>query len=380
MDGKSNCKHFKVCLQQSLQNSAQMASETSDSEMRSADLSRADRSARKGRQEEEEEEERVRTVVGAGRKFKPAAMRKMGARLKALALGQFLSVLVTTLGYSSSLLVRQGVNVPTLQSFMNYFVLAVVYGSYLFFRKKPLKAHWYLYPCLALVEVEANYFSLMLVLLSDVHAGDRDGGSNVLLGDFLVFIGSTLYAIANVYEEFMVKKNDRAEILAFLGFFGAVITAVQVFILERNEVRAIHWNSSVIIPLLIFSASQLSFSSVFLILIQTLQGSESGLIKLVAFLQTDGSAMFNLSLLTSDIGEPPDEFDGNIPYERVGMSLVDPVASDPELAPGTFDPSMELVTSNQEKVHALDVELSVQMYELHETLQKNQQSPGRTTL
>lgn len=41
-----------------------MASETSDSEMRSADLSRADRSARKGRQEEEEEEERVRTVVG----------------------------------------------------------------------------------------------------------------------------------------------------------------------------------------------------------------------------------------------------------------------------------------------------------------------------
>ncbi|BBN09183.1 solute carrier family 35, member F1/2 [Marchantia polymorpha subsp. ruderalis] len=374
-------------------------------------------------------------------------MRKMGARLKALALGQFLSVLVTTLGYSSSLLVRQGVNVPTLQSFMNYFVLAVVYGSYLFFRKKPLKAHWYLYPCLALVEVEANYFTikayqytsitsvtlldcwaipcvlvltavilhtryfrghylgvvlcvlgLMLVLLSDVHAGDRDGGSNVLLGDFLVFIGSTLYAIANVYEEFMVKKNDRAEILAFLGFFGAVITAVQVFILERNEVRAIHWNSSVIIPLLIFSASQLSFSSVFLILIQT-----------------DGSAMFNLSLLTSDMyavairwlifhetvdylyfgafatvavglvvyaysGEPPDEFDGNIPYERVGMSLVDPVASDPELAPGTFDPSMELVTSNQEKVHALDVELSVQMYELHETLQKNQQSPGRTTL
>jgi solute carrier family 35 protein F1/2 len=70
---------------------------------------------------------------------------------------------------------------------------------------------------------------VVMVVFSDVHAGDRAGGSNPVKGDFLVIAGATLYAVSNVTEEFLVKNADVTELMAFLGLFGAIIAAIQMY-------------------------------------------------------------------------------------------------------------------------------------------------------
>ncbi|KAL6185557.1 hypothetical protein ACLB2K_041689 [Fragaria x ananassa] len=230
--------------------------------------------------------------------------------LVGLGLGQFLSLLITSTGFSSSELAKKGINAPTSQSFLNYVLLAVVYGSIMIYRRKPLKAKWYYYLLLGLIDVEANFLvvkayqytsitsvmlldcwtipsvmlltwiflntkyrfkkitgvvaciaGLVIAIFSDVHAGDRSGGSNPLKGDALVIAGATLYAVTNVSEEFLVKNADRVELMSLLGFFGAIISAIQISVIERNELKSIKWSSGAI----------------------------------------NGSTMLNLSLLTSDM-------------------------------------------------------------------------------
>ncbi|KAL3683801.1 hypothetical protein R1sor_001823 [Riccia sorocarpa] len=357
-------------------------------------------------------------------------MKGVVAKLKAIAFGQFLSLLITGTAFASSLLVREGIDAPTLQSFINYFALAVGYGSYLLFKKHSWQGHWGLYLSLAIIEVEATYFpvrayqytsitsvmlldcwaipcvllltavilhtryfaghyvgvvvcvlGLCLVLLSDVHAEDHAGGSNALLGDLMVLIGATLYAIANTYEEFLVKRHRKAEILASLGFFAAIVSICQAFILERRQIETIHWNARAILPFLMYSVCQLAYSSLFLIL-----------------LQTNGSAMFNLSLLSSDMyavairslvyheavdwlyfvafgtvavgiviysssGEPPTEPDGHviadqIPYERVGTSSTEPPWSESELTPTNFAYTPEETEVHEGKESSVAIELT----------------------
>lgn len=253
--------------------------------------------------------------------------------LVALGLGQFLSLLITSTGFSSSELARRGINAPTSQSFLNYVFLAIVYGSIMLYRKQALKAKWYYYAILSLVDVEANFLvvkayqytsitsvmlldcwsipsvmvltwfflstkyrfkkiagvavcvaGLVMVVFSDVHAGDRSGGSNPRKGDALVIAGATLYAISNVSEEFLVKNADRVELMSLLGFFGAIISAIQISILERNEVKSIHWSAGAALPFFGFSVAMFLFYSSVPIL-----------------LKISGSTMLNLSLLTSDM-------------------------------------------------------------------------------
>ncbi|XP_057489053.1 uncharacterized protein LOC130775010 [Actinidia eriantha] len=253
--------------------------------------------------------------------------------LVGLGLGQLLSLLITSTGFSSSELARKGINAPTSQSFLNYVLLALVYGSTLLYRRKALKAKWYYYVLLGVVDVEANFLvvkayqytsitsvmlldcwsipsvifltwfflktkyryrkfigvaicvvGLVLVVFSDVHAQDRSGGSNPLKGDMLVIAGSTLYAISNVSEEFFVKTADRVELMAMLGFFGAIISACQISILERNELKSIHWSAGAVLPFIGFSVAMFLFYSGVPIL-----------------LKISGSTMLNLSLLTSDM-------------------------------------------------------------------------------
>ncbi|KAK8636797.1 hypothetical protein V6N13_064234 [Hibiscus sabdariffa] len=50
-----------------------------------------------------------------------------------------------------------GINAPTSQSFLNYVLLTVVYGSVMLYKRQPLKAKWYYYVVLGLVDVEANF-------------------------------------------------------------------------------------------------------------------------------------------------------------------------------------------------------------------------------
>lgn len=250
-----------------------------------------------------------------------------------LGLGQFLSLLITSTGFSSSELARRGINAPTSQSFLNYVFLAIVYGSIMLYKRKALKAKWYYYVVLALIDVEANFLvvkayqytsltsvmlldcwsipsvmlltwfflstryrfkkiagvvvcvaGLVMVVFSDVHASDRSGGSDPRKGDALVIAGATLYAISNVSEEFLVKSADRIELMSLLGFFGAIISAIQISVLERNELKSIHWSAGAAFPFFGFSVAMFLFYSLVPVL-----------------LKSNGSTMLNLSLLTSDM-------------------------------------------------------------------------------
>ncbi|CAH9110353.1 unnamed protein product [Cuscuta europaea] len=253
--------------------------------------------------------------------------------LLGLGLGQFLSLLVTSTGFLSSDLARKGINAPTSQSFLNYVLLALFYGGVMIYRKKPLKAKWYYYVILGLVDVEANFLvvksyqytsltsvmlldcwaipcvmlftwiflktkykigkfigvfvcvaGLVLVIFSDVHAADRSSGSNPLKGDLLILAGATLYAVSNVSEEFFVRSADMVELMAFLGLFGAIVSACQIGILERSELKSIHWTAGSTLPFIGFSLAMFFFYSGVPIL-----------------LKISGSTMLNLSLLTSDM-------------------------------------------------------------------------------
>ncbi|XAR71127.1 hypothetical protein NMG60_11028247 [Bertholletia excelsa] len=253
--------------------------------------------------------------------------------LVGLGLGQLLSLLITSTGFSSSQLARRGVNAPTSQSFLNYVLLAIVYGGTLLYRRKPLKAKWYYYIILGLVDVEANFLvvkayqytsltsvmlldcwsipsvifltwfflktkykyrkfigvaicvaGLVVVIFSDVHAEDRSGGSNPFKGDMLVIAGATLYAISNVSEEFLVKSADQVELMAMLGTFGAIISACQISILERGELKSIQWSAGAVLPFIGFAGAMFLFYS-----------------GVPLLLKISGSTMLNLSLLTSDM-------------------------------------------------------------------------------
>ncbi|XP_077250658.1 uncharacterized protein LOC143890033 isoform X4 [Tasmannia lanceolata] len=186
----------------------------------------------------------------------------------ALGLGQVVSLLITSTGFSSSELSRRGINAPTSQSFLNYVLLAIVYGSILIHRKKALQIKWYYYFMLAIVDVEANFL----------------GGSNLIKGDLLVIGGSMLYAVSNVSEEFLVKKADRIELMTMLGSFGAVVSACQISILEHHELRSIHWTAGAVLPFIRFAVAMFLFYSLVPVL-----------------LKISGSTMLNLSLLTSDM-------------------------------------------------------------------------------
>ncbi|EOA25306.1 hypothetical protein CARUB_v10018620mg [Capsella rubella] len=252
-----------------------------------------------------------------------------------LGLGQLLSLLSTSNGFTSSELARQGINVPTSQTFLNYVLLAIIYGGMMLYRRSEIKIKWYYYFLLALVDVEANFLvvkayqyssltsvmlldcwaipcvlvltwlflktkyrlmkisgvvicilGVVMVVFSDVHAGDRAGGSNPIKGDVLVIAGATLYAVSNASEEFVVKRNagDTIELMTFMGFFGAIISAIQISILERSELKAIHWSAGAVFPFLRFAVTTFLFYSLVPVL-----------------LKTNGSTMFNLSLLTADM-------------------------------------------------------------------------------
>ncbi|KAL8048794.1 hypothetical protein ABFX02_07G090200 [Erythranthe guttata] len=71
---------------------------------------------------------------------------------------------------------------------------------------------------------------LVIVVFSDVHSADRSSGSNNnIKGDLLVLAGVTLYGVSYVSQEYFVKSADMVELLAFLGMFGAVISAIQMY-------------------------------------------------------------------------------------------------------------------------------------------------------
>jgi len=123
---------------------------------------------------------------------------------------------------------------------------------------------------------------LVVLVYSDLT--NFNGGQNKLLGDILCISGSFLYAISNVGTEAFVARFDRKEYLSMLGIFAFIISTIQFLILERTEVTTLKWNWDIISLLIAFSCCLFLLYSV-----------------LPIVLVLGGSALCNLSLLTSDV-------------------------------------------------------------------------------
>ncbi|KAM7264728.1 hypothetical protein ACFE04_002411 [Oxalis oulophora] len=249
-----------------------------------------------------------------------------------LFMGQLVSFVLALMSFTSSLVAALGVDAPVTQMSFTYLSLAIVYGFILLFRRQKLHLPWYWYLLLGFVDVEGNFLvnkayqyssltsvtlldcwtipwaiiltyffigsryslwqyfgavicvvGLGLVLLSDAGVGGS-GGSKPLIGDALVIVGTIFFAMSNVGEEFCVKKKDRVEVVTMIGVFGLIVSGVQLSILELKELEATTWSTDIILAIVGYTASSFVFYT------------------LTPFvLKLGGAAMFNLSLLTSDM-------------------------------------------------------------------------------
>ncbi|XP_044507454.1 solute carrier family 35 member F1-like isoform X1 [Mangifera indica] len=249
-----------------------------------------------------------------------------------LLLGQLVSFVLAFMSFTSSLIADLGVDAPITQTTFNYFLLALIYGGILLYRRQRPLVAWYWYLILGFVDVQGNYLvnkafqfssitsvtlldcftiawaiiltwfflgtrysiwqlfgaalcvlGLGLVLLSDAGVAGG-GGSRPLLGDILVIAGTVFFAMSNVGEEFFVKKKDRVEVVCMIGIYGLLVSVIQLSILELKSLESVKWSTDIILGLLGYTISGLMFYS------------------LSPFvLKLSGAAMFNLSLLTSDM-------------------------------------------------------------------------------
>lgn len=251
-----------------------------------------------------------------------------------LALGQALALLVTCTSVASQLLVvHYGVSCPTSQAFLNYALLNVfavqLWRTGRLAKLMADKWHWYL--VIALADVEANFFvvwafryttltsimlldcwaipvvmglayvtlktryklmhvvgvclclaGIALLVLVDVDQGAQ--ARDALKGDLFVLLGATLYAVSNIGQEIVVKSHDRTEFLGMLGLFGAPISLLQVWLLERAELESIRLGWGVAALFVAFSGCLFAMYVFAPVLIQR-----------------TSAAFMNLSLLTSDV-------------------------------------------------------------------------------
>ncbi|XP_064501295.1 solute carrier family 35 member F2 isoform X1 [Pseudopipra pipra] len=89
---------------------------------------------------------------------------------------------------------------------------------------------------------------------ADILAGRQDSeGSDVVIGDVLVLLGASLYAISNVSEEYIVKNLSRVEFLGMVGLFGTIVSGLQLAIVEHREIMRIQWNWKVALLFTVFA-------------------------------------------------------------------------------------------------------------------------------
>jgi solute carrier family 35 protein F1/2 len=334
--------------------------------------------------------EKIVLIRGIGR---PQIVRALRLLLIAI-FAQLISALLTCTGIFSTLLSRyHNTSVPTLQNSFNYVSLLFLYTPCLMIQKlvfkKPWNMKWWLYILLSLADVEANYLvvkayeyttitSVMLldcftipcvmvlsrillkrrfywthfvgVVICVIGIGTLVAGdyffakqeqsqaewtlSSALFGDLLCIAGAVCYAISNVAQEYVMKKQEQEqhntpalvtldddenthhssekhdlvssdsiqpapepfklsmiremnrviEFLAMLGLFGSIINTIQLFVIERNQVFAMKWTTPVVLYLLGFSVS--------LFLIYSL---------IPHLLRLSSATFMNLSFLTSDL-------------------------------------------------------------------------------
>ncbi|TRY91795.1 hypothetical protein DNTS_028512 [Danionella cerebrum] len=261
--------------------------------------------------------------------------------VKTLLMGQGLSALICGTAVTSQYLASvYYLNTPMLQSFINYTLLGITYTTALIFRRgdgnilQILKTKWWKYLLLGLTDVEANYAVVkayqyttltsiqlldcfiipVLMILSwfflktryriihyvavcicltgvgamvgaDILAGqDQGSSSDILLGDGLVLVSATLYAISNVCQEYTVKNLSRVEFLGMIGLFGFIISGIQLGIVEHQEVSTILWTWEIALLLAGYALCMYGFYSFMPVVIKM-----------------SSATAVNLSLLTGDL-------------------------------------------------------------------------------
>lgn len=147
-----------------------------------------------------------------------------------------------------------------------------------FFLKTRYRIIHYVAVCICLAGVGA-------MVGADILAGqDQGSSSDILLGDGLVLVSATLYAIANVCQEYTVKNLSRVEFLGMVGLFGSIISAIQLGILEHNEVSKIQWTWEIALILAGYALCMYGFYSFMPVVIKM-----------------SSATAVNLSLLTGDL-------------------------------------------------------------------------------
>ncbi|KAF9275767.1 hypothetical protein BGZ68_010527 [Mortierella alpina] len=257
-----------------------------------------------------------------------------------LLLGQILALCITATTIFTTKLAQgeNPVSIPTTQSFLNYFVLGVVYTSITLYKKgfsgwlEIIRRRSPYYILFALIDVEGNYFmvkaytytSLLSAMLldswtipcvvllsvfflkmrfvrwhylgvfvcmvgmgfliwSDMVEGKDFPGSDLVKGDLFCIAGATFYALSNVGQEYLVRQRPMYEVVGQLGFWATIINGIQLAILERKELQTIEWTPSVIGYIIGFDIAMFTLYSVSPILFRL-----------------SSATFFNLSLLTSD--------------------------------------------------------------------------------
>lgn len=97
---------------------------------------------------------------------------------------------------------------------------------------------------------------LVVLLVLDSNDTNKRAGSRPALGDFLVLLGASGYAVTNVYTEHLLHHVSMTELLAGLGRYGALFALVSCVAAERAALRAVEWSGGVLALLTTYSGVQ----------------------------------------------------------------------------------------------------------------------------
>ncbi|GJP30229.1 hypothetical protein CLOM_g24362 [Closterium sp. NIES-68] len=89
---------------------------------------------------------------------------------------------------------------------------------------------------------------------------------------------------SNVSVEYLAHRVETTELLAFIGCSGSLISITQLLLLEKEELQSLSFDGSTVLPMVVFSLALFAFYSLTPLM-----------------LRLGGAALFNLSLLTSDL-------------------------------------------------------------------------------
>ncbi|KAK3531707.1 hypothetical protein QTP70_025933, partial [Hemibagrus guttatus] len=161
---------------------------------------------------------------------------------------------------------------------LDCFILPVLLVLSRVFLKSRYRIIHYVAVCVCLAGVGA-------MVGADLVSGRDQGSSrNILLGDGLVIIGATLYAVSNLCQEYIVKNESRVEFLGMVGLFGTLISGIQLGILEHAQMANIRWTWQIALLLCGFALCMYTMYSCMPVVVNM-----------------SSATAVNLSLLTADL-------------------------------------------------------------------------------